>query len=723
MNEAQTAAIKISGIIDRFIYHNQENGYAVCVVTIEQKQSITAAGILPHTTTGQEVELFGYWVMHKKFGRQFSISQCIQKTPSSVTGLKKYLGSGLIKGIGKSYAEKLVDHFGEKILQVIEEHPRRLQEVAGIGEKRAELITQSFLEHKEVAHIMVFLQGYGISPAYAAKIYKQYRGRTIDILKENPYRLADEVWGIGFKLADEIALKLGFQKDTPKRICAGIIYVLQLQAQSGHSYTTREELVAKSTELLESTTDTVTASLEDLLIQERIKQIIFHDNHYCVLMTHYNAERCVAQKLRDLLHYQHVTPADSANIYSKLLIQNPGEIALNEDQQRGIMTIFQQKVTVITGGPGTGKTTLIRKLLSILEEEKISYKLAAPTGRAAKRITEQTGRFATTLHRLLEIDPQTFSFVHNESNALKLRMLIVDESSMIDIFLANSLLKALPMHASVVFLGDIDQLPSVGPGNFLADCLASKTIARIRLTHIFRQAQNSLITLNAHRIITGQPPIKSSPETRNDFIFINEADPENLFNQITHCYKTYFKTYGITQENSVILTPMNRGIAGNFTLNHNLQEFLNGAPGKSVSQGNTTFKVQDRVMQIRNNYEKLVFNGDCGTIEDIDHQEETVTVIFGDKQIPYGFDELHELILAYSMTIHKSQGSEYDAVIIPLFMQHYMLLARNLLYTAITRAKKLCIIIGQPKAVHCALAQARKTQRVTFLTHYIDGTL
>jgi exodeoxyribonuclease V alpha subunit len=723
MSESQTASLKISGTIDRFIYHNQENGYAVCIITIEAKQSVTAAGILPNTTPGQEVDLFGEWIMHKKFGRQFAISQCVPKVPSSITGLKKYLGSGLIKGIGKSYAEKLVDHFGEKVLQVIEEHPRRLQEVAGIGQKRADLITQSFAEHKEVAHIMVFLQGYGISPAYAAKIYKQYKGRTLDILKDNPYRLADEVWGIGFKLADEIALKLGFQKDTPKRICAGIIYALQLQAQSGHSYTLREELILKAAQLLESDTDTITVSLEDLLMQERIKQILYQEKQYCALMAHYNAERSVAQKLQDLLYYPHATPVDSANIYSQLLTQKPGEIALNEDQQRGIMTIFQQKVTVITGGPGTGKTTLIRKLLSILEEEKISYKLAAPTGRAAKRITEQTGKFATTLHRLLEIDPQTFTFVHNESNALKLQMLIVDESSMVDIFLANALLKALPMHASVVFLGDIAQVPSVGPGNFLGDCLASTKIARIRLTHIFRQAQNSLITLNAHRIITGQPPVKSSPETRNDFIFINEPEPENLFNQITHCYKTVLKMHGITQENSVILTPMNRGVAGNFTLNHNLQQFLNGAPGKSISQGNTVFKIHDKVMQIRNNYEKLVFNGDCGTVEDIDHEEEMVTILFGDKPVLYGFDELHELILAYSMTIHKSQGSEYDAVIIPIFMQHYMLLARNLLYTAITRAKKLCIIIGQPKAVHCALAQARTVQRVTFLTQYIDGTL
>ena len=313
--------------------------------------------------------------------------------------------------------------------------------------------------------------------------------------------------------------------------------------------------------------------------------------------------------------------------------------------------------------------------------------------------------------------------MHNETNALKLQILIIDESSMIDIFLAHALLKAIPLYASVIFLGDIDQLPSVGPGNFLADCLASKTIARVRLTHIFRQAQNSLITLNAHRIISGQAPLKYSPETRNDFIFVHEENPENLFDKVTECFKTHLKQFSIPQENSVILTPMNKGIAGNFTLNHNLQQFLNNGPEKSIVSGHTTFKVHDKVMQIRNNYEKLVFNGDCGRIEDIDHAEELVSVQFQDKIVLYAFGELQELILAYSMTIHKSQGSEYDAVIIPLFMQHYTLLARNLIYTAITRAKKLCIIIGQPKAVHCALSQARMVQRITFLTHYIDNTL
>lgn len=719
MNNQQASSIKLSGTIERFIFHNEENGYAVCMVTIDQQQSVIAAGILPHSAPGQEVDLFGQWVTHKKFGRQFAVSHCAHKVPSSITGLKKYLGSGLIKGIGKTYAEKLVDHFGDTILQVIEEHPERLQEVNGIGEKRAERIAQSFIEHKEVAHIMVFLQGYGISPAYAAKIYKQYRSRTIDVLKENPYRLADEVWGIGFKLADEIALKLGFQKDTPKRICAGIIYALQLQAQVGHSYTMREEVITKTIELLQIAIEPVTTSLEDLIAQERIQEILFQEKKYCALIAHYHAERSVAHKLQALVRYPSAQNIDSSHIYSKLMVPKAGEIALNEDQQRSIMTVFQNKVTMITGGPGTGKTTLIRKLLSILDEEKISYKLAAPTGRAAKRITEQTGRYATTIHRLLEIDPHTFTFTHNETNALKLQMLIVDESSMIDIFLANALLKAMPLHASIVFLGDIDQLPSVGPGNFLADCLASKALARVRLTHIFRQAQNSLITRNAHRIITGQPPIRSSPETRNDFIFINEAEPEKLFNHIIDCYRTY----KLTPENSVILTPMNRGIAGNFTLNHNLQQFLNGAPSSSVTHGDMVFKVNDKVMQIRNNYEKVVFNGDCGTIQEIDHEEETLRVLFADKTVPYHFDDLSELILAYSMTIHKSQGSEYDVVIIPLFMQHYMLLARNLLYTAITRAKKLCIIIGQPKAVHCALAQARTAQRVTFLTQYIDGTL
>ncbi len=715
--------VKINGTIDRFIFHNQENGYAVCIVTVDKQQSITAAGILPATAAGQEVELIGSWIMHKKFGRQFAISQCIQKIPSSLLGLKKYLGSGLIKGIGKSYAEKLVDHFGEKIITIIESHPERLQEVAGIGSKRASVITQSFIENKEVSHIMIFLQGYGISPAYAAKIYKQYRTRTIDVLKENPYRLADEVWGIGFKLADEIAQKLGFKKDTPKRISAGIIYALQVYAQSGHIYCTKNDLILKSAQLLELETEHLEESLNDLINQEKIKHIFFEEKDYYALMAHYHAERSVAQKLLDLLQYPTAIPFDTNRIYAALLAKNTYDIALHEEQQKGIMNVFNHKVTVITGGPGTGKTTLIRKLLSILEAEKITYKLAAPTGRAAKRISEQTGKFATTIHRLLEIDPQTFTFVYNESNTLKLQVLIVDESSMIDIFLANALLKALPLNATIIFLGDIDQLPSVGPGNFLADCLASTAISRVKLTHIFRQAQDSLITLNAHRIITGQAPIKYSKQARNDFIFIHEENPENLFNQVIQCYKTHLKEHNIAQQNSALLTPMNRGVAGNFTLNHSLQAFLNGSENASIAHGNTIFKVADKVMQIRNNYEKMVFNGDCGTIEEIDHEQETLKVGFQDKVVIYDFDELHELILAYSMTIHKSQGSEYDAVIIPIFMQHYMLLARNLIYTAITRAKKLCIIIGQPKAVHCALSQVRVVQRVTFLTHYLNKTL
>lgn len=718
--------VKISGIIDRCIYVNQENGFTVCVLTIDKKTAVTASGILPQVTPGQEVDVIGTWVNHKKFGRQFAISQCIQKVPTTITGLKKYLGSGLIKGIGPSYAEKLVDYFGSAILTIIEQQPERLAEVPGIGEKRSQVITQSFTEHKEIAHIMVFLQGYGISPAYAAKIYKQYKSRTVTVLQENPYRLADEVWGIGFKLADEIAQKMGFTKDCAQRLAAGIIYALHHATQSGHLYVTHQDLLEKACQLLELSLEkpaVLQTELDNLITQEKIKIVLFQEKKYYATATHYNAERTVAQKLQLLQRYPRAFEVDTTQLYNTLKKHKAGEIALNEDQQRGIMSILSNKVTVVTGGPGTGKTTLIRKLLNVVEQEKITYKLAAPTGRAAKRITEQTGRFATTLHRLLEIDPQSFTFVHNETNALKLQLLIVDESSMVDIFLAQALLKALPLTASVVFLGDIDQLPSVGPGNFLADCLASERIEKVRLTHIFRQAQNSLITLNAHRIITGQPPIKYSPETRNDFIFIPEEQPENLFEHITTCFKTHFKIHGIALENSVILTPMNRGVAGNFTLNHQLQEFLNPNAPDSISQGNTLFKIRDKVMQIRNNYEKMVFNGDCGTIVTIDHHEKTVTVQFSDKLIPYDFDELSELILAYSMTIHKSQGSEYDAVIIPIFMQHYTLLARNLIYTAITRAKKLCIIIGQSKAIHCALGQAKIVHRTTFLAHFLNGTL
>ncbi len=723
MDEQSTQSVRIAGTIERFIFNNPENGYTVFIITLDKQQSITASGVVPHATAGQEIELIGQWVNHKKFGRQFAIESSIQKIPSTLTGLKKYLGSGLIKGIGPSYAEKLVDHFGNAIMNIIEHEPERLQEVAGIGQKRAQLITASFIEQKDISHIMIFLQGYGISPVYAAKIYRQYRGKTVDVLKENPYRLADEVWGIGFKLADDIAQKMGFATESPHRVTAGIIYTLQLYGQSGTSYIPHEELAQKACNLLELNSDLIEQGMATLIIQEKIKELIFQEKKYCALMAHYNAERGIAHKLQQLVRYPALIAIDSTALYQKLTAHKIGSLVLNDDQIRSIMTIFENRVTVITGGPGTGKTTLIRTLLTVLDQEKIVYKLAAPTGRAAKRITEQTGKFATTIHRLLEIDPQTFTFLHNESHALKTQMLIVDESSMVDIFLAHALLKAVPLGASIVFLGDIDQLPSVGPGSFLADCLASSVIARVKLTHIFRQAQNSLITLNAHRIITGQPPIKATPETRHDFIFIPEAQAENLFERIIHCYKTVLKQHTIAQENTVILTPMNRGVAGNFTLNHNLQDFLNGGEKKSISAGNTTFKLDDKVMQIKNNYEKMVFNGDCGTVQEIDFHEKTMTVLFNEKTVMYEFDELNELILAYSMTIHKSQGSEYDAVIIPIFMQHYTLLARNLIYTAITRAKKLCIIIGEPKAIHCALAQARTGQRVTFLTHYLNSTL
>ena len=713
---------KISGTIERFIFSNTENGYAVCVVVLPTTEQVTASGIFSHSVVGHDVELMGTWVVHQKFGRQFSVTHCIQKTPTTLSGLTKYLGSGLIKGIGPSYAEKLVAHFGDSILTVIEEHPKRLREVSGIGEKRAETISQSYKDQKEIAHIMIFLQEHDISPAYSARIYKQYRNRTIEILRENPYRLADEVWGIGFTLADKMAQKLGIAPDADIRIAAGIVYALQQHVQSGNLYLPYTDVLAKAAQLLglapeHNNIHTAYQSLND---KQKITEYTHEGIVYTALTQHYHAERSVAHKLQELLRYPSPVHFDTSAAYQQLHQPAPGSLLLHEDQQKGVLTALEHKVTIITGGPGTGKTTLLKTLLALLDSQAIVYKLAAPTGRAAKRMNEQTGRFATTLHRLLEIDPQTLSFVHNEHNALKLHMLIIDEASMIDIFLANALLKALPIGARLVLLGDIDQLPSVGPGNFLRDCLASGVIKHVRLTQIFRQAQNSLITVNAHRIIAGDVPLKYAPESRNDFMFIEENEPENLFGHIAQCYQTHFARHGIKAEQSVILTPMNRGVAGNFTINLQMQQFLNGAQTKTLASATTTFKQGDKVMQIRNNYEKLIFNGDCGIISSINSEDKSLEVAFGDKIIAYGTDELHELMLAYSMTIHKSQGSEYDAVIIPLFMQHYTLLARNLVYTALTRAKKLCIMIGQRKAVHIAIQNVQASKRTTFLSLFLQ---
>ena len=720
---------EITGIIDHFIFQNQENGYSVLVLNLNAKTSITVTGHLPHVHAGEQVHLKGTWISHPKFGRQFEAESCTKQIPTSILGLKKYLGSGLIKGIGKVYAAKLVDHFGAEILNIIDKTPERLSEIPGVGTKRIEMISNAWHDQKEISSIMIFLQDKNISPVYATKIYKTYGKESIAILNENPYRLADDIWGVGFKTADSIAQQMGFELHSIKRIKAGICFAINTATSQGHLYVQVHELKTKTCELLEldisEQENSLKIALHELYNNDKIKLISFEEQHFVTLSKFYFAEKGVANKLNNLLSFESPHKFDLKKIYEFVrTTHNNSDIELNPDQQRGIISCFEHKVTVITGGPGTGKTTLIKKLLASLDTHKLSYKLAAPTGRASKRMFESTGKQATTIHRLLEFNPNTMGFIHDEANALQLDFLIVDEASMIDVFLMNSLLRALPLAAHIVFIGDVDQLPSVGAGNILKDMIASGQVPTTKLTHIFRQAQDSLIVVNAHKINNGEWPVSNVPDSKKDFIFIKEELPETIPNHLRTILFSKLQQYGITKENATILVPMNRGIAGTIKLNQDLQAMLNpDNKDKSVMRAATLFKINDRVMQLRNNYDKLVFNGDVGIIEKIDPEDSLVQVNFEGRIVEYDYQELDELVLAYALSIHKSQGSEYSAVIVPLFMQHFMLLQRNLIYTALTRAKKLCIFIGQPKALAMAIKNDKGTSRQTFLQQYLTTDL
>ena len=721
---------ELKGTIDRFLFQNNENGYAVLSLQIDEETKITATGYLPNLQAGQEVVLRGTWITHPKFGRQFEAKECVAQVPTSIVGLKKYLGSGLIKGIGPAYAEKLVGYFGEVVLDVIDKTPHRLTEVPGIGPKRIEQIAKAWQDQKEISNVMVYLQDKNISPAYAAKIYKAYGQNSIAVLTENPYRLADEIWGVGFKMADQIAQAVGIPRDSLKRVKAGILFAINNQIGQGHLYAQLEELKQDALTLLELEPQTCQAliknALHDLYNEEKIKLISANDLHYITLTHYYFSEKGTAQKLQHLLQYPPHHSIDSNEVYQSLRVPSPEDrIALNDDQQQGILACLQHKATIITGGPGTGKTTLIKKLLSILDDHKLSYKLAAPTGRAAKRITEGTGRFALTIHRLLEFDAATRGFSRNEQNALQLGYLIIDEASMIDIFLSHAILKAMPFTGHLILIGDVDQLPSVGAGNFLNDVISSQKVPTIRLKEIFRQAQDSLIIVNAHRVNQGEFPVSSLPDSKNDFIYIKENDPNMVQQHLDELLLKRIPRTGISAADTMVLVPMNRGIVGTQQINMHLQKVLNPIKDetKVISHGIYRYQIGDRVMQIRNNYDKAVFNGDTGSIEDINISDKIIFVKYYERIVEYESNELDELVLAYAISIHKSQGSEYPAVIIPIFMQHFTLLQRNLIYTALTRAKKLCIIIGQPKALAMAIKNNKSLARTTFLNQFLTSDL
>jgi exodeoxyribonuclease V alpha subunit len=701
----------LSGVVERITYINEENGFSVIKIRSRgYPELVTVVGNMPMVNVGSVINLKGEWKVDSRFGKQFKAEDCFETVPTTIAGIEKYLGSGLIKGIGPVYAKKIVKEFKEDTIRIIEEETDRLIEVDGIGVKRVEMIKKAWQEQKEIKNVMLFLQSYGVSTSYAVKIYKTYGNESIKLVQENPYRLADDIWGIGFKTADRIASKMGFAPDSFERCRAGIIYILNQLAGEGHCYGTLEQLIEKGQENLEVKEEKIVEVISRM-IQD--KTIIQDEGNAYYLPPFYYSELGVAQKIKALIQK---TTKFMAFPVDKVIeeIQRENNIRYDEVQKEGIKTAVASKFMVLTGGPGTGKTTTTLAIIKAFEKMYARVLLAAPTGRAAKRLSEATGMEAKTIHRLLEFKPPN-GYQKNSENPLDCDCLIVDETSMVDIILMYNLLKAVPEDAVVILVGDIDQLPSVGPGNVLRDIIDSGIVSTVRLTRIFRQAQGSKIITNAHRINKGEFPELRSGKS-GDFFFMEAEELPQIVEQIKSlCKKRLPGYYQVDPINDIqVLTPMQRGEVGARNLNEVLQEALNPST-TYILNGGVKYKLNDKVMQIKNNYDKNVFNGDIGRIVHIDLEDKLVKIIFDDHEVEYEASELDEVVLAYATTVHKSQGSEYKIVVAPLVTQHYMMLQRNLLYTCVTRAKKIFVLIGTKKAIAMAVRNNKVTQRNTML--------
>jgi len=702
----------ITGTVEKIVYRNEENGYVIAKISLEKNEEklTTIVGSMASVNIGETYELKGEWVNNPKYGWQFNFENYQLILPTSLLGLKRYLSSGLIKGVGPATADRIIKHFGGKTLEVLENNLQRLTEIEGIAEKRIRVISKSWEEQKEIKRVMIFLQSYKITTGYAVKIYKTYGNSAIEKLKENPYRLVDDVFGIGFKIADRIAQNLGIEPNSPARIKAGIKYSLNELANQGHCYGVINEIIEKGSELLEVEESLVEKALEILKNNNEI--IVQEDRVWLPL--YYFAELGVGKKLIELLKFpQQIISLD---VQKKIrYLEKRYDFSFAEEQKEAIRKVLLNRVLVLTGGPGTGKTTTTLGLIELFEELKLKIILAAPTGRAAKRMSETTGRKAKTIHRLLEYSPKNGTFTRDAENPIKTEVIILDEVSMIDILLMNSLLKAVLPGTFLILIGDVDQLPSVGPGNLLKDIIDSETIPVVRLTKIFRQDWRSLIIVNAHRVNEGKYPVIKG-ERERDFYFIEEEDPQLAAQKIINlCTVRLPSKYKIDPVDDIqVLSPMYKGEVGADNLNYSLREALN-SKGKEIKYGNYSFRINDKVMQIKNNYDKEVFNGDIGRINHINVEDHILEVNFYGRKVCYDFSELNELVLAYAITVHKSQGSEYRIVIIPVMTQHYLLLQRNLLYTGITRAKDMVILIGTKKALWIAIKNNKTFHRNTSL--------
>ena len=726
---------RIRCVVERITYQNPENGYSVLRVKVKGYDDlVTVVGSLLDVNVGSVLIIDGSWRVDAKYGRQFAAEKWEETLPATVYGMEKYLGSGLIRGIGPKFAQKIVQRFGTDTFDVIEDDVERLLEIPGIGKKRVRMIAESWQKQKEVKNIMIFLQEHGVSTTFAAKIYRQYGSESIDKMKENPYCLADDIWGIGFKTADGIAARLGFEKTSYVRLRSGLQYTLSQLADEGHVYAGREQLTGTACELLEADREAVEQALAQMLAEgdligektiaknagtgEKTEEAIY-------LPPFYYAETGTANKLHKLAAspagdrlWQKLIQARIATGNPELSVDVSGiekrlGMEYDEIQAAAIRQAAASKLMILTGGPGTGKTTTTRGIIAAFQAYGLEILLAAPTGRAAKRMTETTGLPAATIHRLLEFKPPE-GYQRNEENPLRGDVLIVDECSMIDIVLMNALLKAVPPSMRLILVGDVDQLPSVGAGNVLRDLIDCGCFPVVRLTRIFRQAQTSRIIMNAHRINEGQFPELGGGRDR-DFFFVTRETPEEAAAEIVELVRRKLPAYcGRSPFDIQVLTPMQRGITGAANLNQLLQHALN--PGEEgLRRGGYCFRVRDKVMQIKNNYDKEIFNGDIGTVELADEENRSLAVRFDDRTVEYDISELDELVHAYATTIHKAQGSEYPVVVMPVLMSHYVMLQRNLIYTGITRAKKLLVMVGTKKALSYAVRNVTVSRRNTLL--------
>ncbi len=710
------AMMKLRCVVEHITYQNQENGYSVMRVKVKDYADlVTLVGNLLDVPVGAVLLCDGVWKMDKRYGRQFVCETWEEVMPATVYGIEKYLGSGLVKGIGPKFAHLIVERFGTETIDIIEEDIERLYEVPGIGKKRVEKIRESWEKQKDIKNVMLFLQQYGVSTAYAAKIYRQYGKESIDQVKENPYRLADDIWGIGFKTADGIAGKMGYGKNDLRRCRSGIQYTLNELADEGHVYAVEEQLIEAAGKLLEADREPIVQAMAGMIASEDL----IREQEAIYLPPFYHSERGTARRLLALM-----TSRSSALFEGNIDIQaieKATGVGYDDVQVAAIRQAVRSRVMVLTGGPGTGKTTTTQGIIAAYRAAGLRVLLAAPTGRASKRMSEATGMEAKTIHRLLEFNPQD-GYKRNDDNPLEGDVLIVDECSMIDIILMYNLMKAIPVQMRLILVGDIDQLPSVGAGNVLRDIIDSGQVPVIRLTRIFRQAQSSRIVMSAHAINQGRYPDTSNGKD-TDFFFIRKDDPEQVAEEIVKLVKHRLpKAYNQPLSNIQVLTPMQRSVVGAGNLNMLLQQALNTST-LGISRGGINYKLGDRVMQIRNNYDKNVFNGDIGIIEKVNMEDRTLCIRFDGSLVEYEASELDEVTLAYATTIHKSQGSEYPIVVIPVLMTHFVMLQRNLIYTGITRAKKICVLIGQPKALAYAIRNLTVNKRNTKLKERLRGEL